>query len=244
MATKLHQLLAIEPGVSAEGSRALTTAQRDSQKDGPLSGLTRVYQPKDEDGDKFPTEMTRVQYTVADLTERMRPLVERWFDVTARKDWANRTAGADVVVNGETLIENAPVSFLLWLEKRLDDLNTYVVKLPTLDPSQAWGYDEQIEQFRSAEVRSSKSRKVQKPVTLYEATEFHPAQTQLVSYDEVIGEWTLTNFSGAITEQERSKLIERVGELRRAVKIAREKANQEEISDVLVGETILRYVFD
>jgi hypothetical protein len=83
-----------------------------------LSGISRVYQPKDEEGEQLPPESTKVQAKTEEILRDMAATITRLFDVTATKDWANCRATADVTVDGQTLLRDVPVTYLLFLEKQ------------------------------------------------------------------------------------------------------------------------------
>lgn len=241
--TKLNQIVAVEKGVKTAAQRALTDAYNAIQVDGPMTGLSRTYQPRTDDGETLPAESTKVQYTVADKLDEARSALVRLFDVTATKDYANASTAADVVIDGETLIADAPVPFLLFLEKWLTDMRTFVSKLPVLDPSIVWDEDEVSNLYRSRPVVTTRTRKTPKAHVLYQATDKHPAQVESFNVDEVIGDYTTVRFSGAITKTRRDELVARVDTLLRAVKFAREEANAAEVSDETVGKDVFDFLF-
>src|SRR5262245_19024708 len=127
---KLNQILAVEKSVKAGAQRALTDAYHAIQKPTLLSGLSRTYQPVDDEGEQFPPESTRVQVQVEDTLKDVGAALTKLFDVTATKDWTNCDARADVKVDGQVVVSDAPVTYLLFLEKQLTDLHTMVSKLP------------------------------------------------------------------------------------------------------------------
>jgi hypothetical protein len=45
------------------------------------------------------------------------------------------------VLDGKVVLKDAPVPFLLFLEKNLLDLQTVVGKVPTLDKAEEWHFD-------------------------------------------------------------------------------------------------------
>ena len=51
--------------------------------------------------------------------------------VLATQDFANCQAKANVVVDGQTILKEVPVTHLLFLEKQLVDLRTFIDGLPT-----------------------------------------------------------------------------------------------------------------
>ena len=243
MATKLSQIIAIEKGVKSKSYAELTQAHHDVQKQPLLTGLSRTYQPKDEDGEQLPPESTRVQVKAEDVLRQIATGLTRLFDVTATKDWANCVARADVVVEGTTLLRDVPVSYLLFLEKQLADLNTFVKKLPILDGAESWTHDPSTDWFRTEAVRTLRTKKVPRNHVKAESTEKHPAQVEVYYEDVAIGYWTQTKFSGALPAQRVNELVERVEKLSQAVKFAREEANTFEVTDQRVGDAVFGYLF-
>jgi hypothetical protein len=165
------------------------------------------------------------------------------FDVTATKDWANCVAKADVAVDGTTILRDVPVSYLLFLEKQLSDLTTFVKKLPILDAAETWTHDPSSDTWKTEPVRTLRTKKVPRNHVKAEATDKHPAQVDVYYEDIAIGTWTTTKFSGAVPAQRVNELLERVEKLTQAVKFAREEANTFEVTDQRVGEAVFAYLF-
>lgn len=245
MATKLNQIVAVEKGVKGTAERDFTLAYHDLQKAGPMSGLTRTYRPRnDDDTELLPPEQTRVQYSAQDVIGRVTTSLTRLFDVTATKDYTNCRAVADVEVDGVVLLEKAPVTYLLFLEKKLVDLHTFIKKLPTLDPAEKWAaHDEGAGVFRTEPTETTRTKKVPRNHVLAQATDKHPAQVQMYHEDVVVGYWTKTTFSGALPAARVTELLARVEKLQEAVKFAREAANGTEVVDQKVGEKIFGWLF-
>lgn len=241
--TKLNQILAIEKGVKADAAGALTRAYHDLQKAAPLSGIARSYQPRDDEGEQLPPESTRVQLRTDQVVAGVRKSLVRLFDVVATKDEANTGARASVVVDGVTLAKDVPATYLLFLEKQLVDLATFVRKLPTLDPADTWSWNEQQGAYATDPVRTTRTKKVLRNHVKAEATERHPAQVDVYTEDMIVGYWTTTKFSGAVPASHVAEMLERIVKLTEAVKRAREEANSVTVTDVKAGDAILAYLF-
>lgn len=242
--TKLNQIVAIEKGVKAKATRQLTDAHRSLARKDLLVGLARRYEPLDADDlEVLPDEGTKVQVHTDQVIEGVEATLKRLWDVVATKDWANTEARADVVVDGVTLIDDAPVTFLLWLEKQLADVRTFVDGLPTLDPGIEWRWDANSGAYRAAEEKKKRTKKTLKVIELSPATDKHPAQVTTVNEDVIVGWWHETKFSGAVAEEDKRDTLERVDKLAAAVKFAREEANGHAVVDVHVAETVLDYLF-
>lgn len=240
--SKLNQVLAIEKGTKSRNQSTITKLYHQLQKKTLFSGLSKVYSPLNEDGPVFPPERQKVQLTVGETLKVAKSSLEELLNVTAQKDEANCNARANVLINGKILLEDVPVTYLLFLEKQLVDIKALVEKLPTLDTSEDWHYDEAASVWKSEPMETTRTQKVQEPLVLYPATPEHPAQTQLVTRDVIIGKWTTVKQSGAIPADKKTELLERVFKLLKAVKFAREEANSAEVVKLSNGSVIMDYL--
>jgi hypothetical protein len=239
---KLHQIIAVVAGKKSRAQQALTQ-QHHGWKAEMLSGITRVYAPLDEDGAKLPPESQRVQMRVDQQIEKLLPPLTTLYDVVATQETGNTQARATVVIGGIEVLTDVPVTVLLFLEKQLTDLRTYIGKLPVLASVAEWGWDTNRGCYASKPTDTVKTAKTPTPVVLADATKEHPAQVQMAHTDTQVGTWTTTHLSGAIPADEKEALGERITALLDAVKQAREAANATEVEDVRIGEQVLDYVF-
>ena len=244
MATKLNQIIAIRKGVLAQFGRWRDAAYHTAQKDALFAGLSRTYQPRDEDGEQLPAESTRVQVTAQQILDEFAANLTRMWDVTLTLDEANTHARADLAVGGVTLLKDVPATFLLFLEKQLVDVRTMISKMPVLDPAQDWTWDDARDCYANPEpVRTTRSRKVPRNHVKAEATDRHPAQVEVYMENEIVGDWSLTNFSGAMPAARKHELLRRVEDLLTAVKFAREAANNTEVTDQVAGKPVFDWLY-
>jgi hypothetical protein len=241
---KLNQIIALQAGKKAQAKETLTQAYHQIKKPDLLSGLVRTYQPRDEGGEPQPDERKMVQVKVNDLIARVVRDLTDMLDVVSTQDWANCQAKADVVVDGRKLLDGVPVTHLLFLEKQLVDVRTFLEALPTLDTGEEWEHSPAFDSFVSRPAKSNRTKKVPKSHIKYEATKEHPAQVEMYMEDVWVGTWTTVKFSGAIPAAARNAMLDRVRKLLDAVKVAREEANNLEVRGVKVGAALLGYVFD
>lgn len=240
---KLNQIIAVEKGIKSQVMSDLSQMHKVNQKAELFNGFDKQYKPKDEEGEKMPAEAKRVQYLAKEVLRGVERSLSSLMQVTARKDWTNCTAKADVVVDKKVLLAGVPITYLLFLEKNVTDIRTFVANLPVLDPSEDWNYDSKSELFKTDPVQTQKTSKQETPVVLYDATEHHPAQTAMVTKDIVIGYWNTVKHSGAFPMSQKKELLERVEKLLVAIKEAREEANTiEEVQAPNVGEAIFGYL--
>lgn len=240
----LHEILAVEKGVKTRVNRELSDLHKSSQKADLHNGMHKTYEKNDEDGPDFPDEDRVVQLIATEVLRKGADIISELIDVQATKDIGNTKATADVVVDGRTLVEGAPATLLLFLEKELTDYRTFIQKIPTLDQGEIWETDPNSKTVRSQPRKTHKTQKVQKPVVLFPATKEHPAQTQLITEDQIIGYWTSVKHSGAIGVPQKEKLLGRVNKLLDAVKKARAKANMLNVEKVDIADSIFGYLLE
>lgn len=240
---KLNQIIAIEKGVKSQSIKELSHAHQHLQKTPQLSGISRTYRPVDEEGEQYPPESTRVQVKAEDIIRQTVETLTKLFDITATKDWANIEARANVVVDGNTLLEKVPVTYLLFLEKQLADIRNFIQKLPVLDAGETWTYDASSDTWATEPMQTLKTKKIPRNHVKAEATEHHPAQVEVYYEDITVGTWRTIKFSGALPAQRINELLTRVEKLQQAVKFAREEANGVEVDEQAIGKSVFDYLF-
>jgi len=241
---KLNQILAIEKGIKTRVYSEFSDLHQATQKAPLMNGFHKSYQPRDEDGETYPAEAVKVQHNASEVLDRVAVSLAELFDVTATKDWANCNARADVVIDGRTLVKDVPATYLLFLEKQLSDLHTFITKMTELDPGSDWSVDPGTGLYKTDTTLTQRTKKVQRPITLYEATKEHPAQTQLITEDVVAGTWMTIKYSGAMPTPRKKQLLARIEKLSNAVKFAREQANASEVQDKKLGREVFDFLFN
>lgn len=238
-----NQIIAIEKGVKNRAKTLLTDFYKAIQKPALFSGKIKKFEKINDDTPDLPDENVKVQMIASEMINKAAEALSEYFDVSATKDWGNCVSKASVIVDGQTIIEDAPVTYLLFLEKELADLHTFVGSMPTLDTSFNWSKDQNSNLFKSDSLKTQRTAKVQRPVVLYEATKEHPAQTQLITEDRLVGYWNSVEMSGALPIPEKESILKKIEKLQAAVKSAREKGNSCEIEKQSVSGKIFSYLF-
>lgn len=242
MATQA-QIVAIEKGVKARVYARVSDLHKANQKAELFNGMAKTYRPLADDGKELPPESKKVQFSVDDQLAEARKSLSELIDLTARKDWTNCAAKADIKIGGLPIVSGVPATHLLFLEKQLTDFRSFVAALPVLDTSEDWTYDPASGMYRTPEVKTHRTEKQQKPIVLYDATPEHPAQTQVLTSDELVGHWTTVKHSSAMPTPDKVALLERVDTLLKAVKQAREEANSvDEVPVPHVADAIFDYL--
>lgn len=244
MSIQQNQIIAIEKGVKNRAKTTLTEFYKTIQKPALFNGKIKKFEKINEDSPDIPDDNINVQMMSSKILKTVNDTMAEYFDVVATKDWGNCHAVADVVVDEKVIIEKAPVTYLLFLEKELADLRTFVSSFPTLDESHSWTEDLNSNLFRSTPTKTQRTAKIQKPIVLYDATDKHPAQTQLITEDVVVGYWNTTELSSSLPVPRKEQVLSKIESLLIAVKSAREEANSVKVDKKNVGKNILSFILD
>lgn len=240
---KLNQIIAVEKGIKSRTYSEISELHKAAQKPDLFNGFSKTYQPQDEEGEKLPGESKRVQYIVKHVLKSVERSSTEIMEVTARKDWSNCLAKGTVELDGVVLVKDAPVTYLLFLEKQLTDLRTFVGCLPVLDNADDWKLDENAGIYKTDALKTHRTKKVQKSLVLLSPTTEHPGQAQMITDDMLVGYWSTVKQSGAMPATDKLALLVRIDKLLVAVKGAREAANmQDEVTTPEVGSAIFNYL--
>lgn len=239
----LNQVIAVAQGKKSHAKKVEERVYHLFDKPDVFNGLTRKYQPKDDQGESLPPESKNVQFNVDELLKDVNKAVGDMFDVVLQQDSANCDAKADVVVDGQTVATAVPATTLIFLEKQLNDLTALVGRVPTLDLNESWNKDEGKGVYVSTPAETHRTVKKQEALVMYPATAEHPAQTQLITRDEIAGFWKTTKLSGAWTPTKKVEVLDKIRQLKDAVILAREEANKVEVERLSLGKSVLTYIF-
>jgi hypothetical protein len=243
MSRKLNQVLAVEKGVKVRTYSAITEMHKAAQVAALFQGFSKTYEPVSENGHPQAPQSQKVQKNAEEMFAEAQKTLIDLFDVTATKDWGNQSAKADLMVDGKTLLTGVPATYLLFLDKQLSDLRALIGSTTELDGSIDWSKDPSTGLFKSNPVQTQSTAKVQRALVLHPPTDKHPAQTQLITEDQVVGHWFQVKHSGALPTPRKKELLGRVQKLLDAVKVALEDANMTRVEDQKTGEAVLNYIF-
>jgi hypothetical protein len=241
---KISQVVALERDLKARFQELFGELTSASGQPALFQGHRKRYQPLDDQGERLPEErkpiQQRVDYNIERLSEHWAKLVNN----AATRDAGNAEEKASVVLADDVFMDDAPPTFLLFLEKQLQSLYEWVKALPELDQGDTWEKDDSTGLSRTHEIQTHRTRKTPRVIVKYDATKEHPAQTELVHEDQIVGHFFTTRISGAISHMDKKGYIDRIVTLHEAVKLAREEVNAKNTEVVKgLGEKILKYVF-
>lgn len=243
---KLHEVLAVEADLEGKAKVVMAEAQKVfKEKPAMFYGFNRVYHPFVEDGISYPEENQALTTTVEDKLKYVSKSIASWFDAIAQKECTNQVASSNVEVDGVVILENVPATLLLGLESRLKSIRAVYENIPTLPMGTAWQEDPAKGKGVWSAVHAEevmKTAKTMKSKVLYEATDKHPAQIDKWEETENIGKYTKNVWSGMITPARKAELLERIDMLLRAVKTARQRANNTDIVKANIGQKLMDFI--
>lgn len=243
---KLNQIIAVEKGAKSRTATDITTQYHLLQKSELMSGQIRNYTPLEDNGEnseKLPSESQLIQVNVLDILDRMIKNWVEYTDIVYTQEVGNTQAKADLVVDGETLMQDVPVTFLLRFEKALVDVQTAITKAPVYDLTENWTWNNDKRIWQSDNVETARTKKITSFVIAAQPTDKHPAQVKEVTKDIVVGSWSRIRLSATLSPQRKRELLDRVQKLIDATKFAREAANSLEIDQLKCGEKLFNWLF-
>lgn len=245
MSNKLYELLAVEQDRKNKANKAIGLCKNTlNQKSDSFDGMVKHYVSLEEDAaEQIPDETKESVTTVKDLLMTHLDIVISAVDANLSKEETNsaNVAKAELVVEN-TSFGDFSATALLALETHLGKLLEMYQAIPVLDHTKKWEFDDQTGVYKTDTEVKFRSVKRPKVIVKYEATEQHPAQTDLLYLDFQIGKYETTYFSGKITSVQKATLISRLEKLTEAVKIARSRANNVEVKQVKVGEKLVQFL--
>ena len=246
MSNKLHEILAIEQDRKNKANIAIGESKKMFSKNPTLfDGMVKKYVSTEEHSDEIPDETKEMVSSVKKtLEETLAPLIVS-MDATLSKEETNSSgvAKAELIV-GEKSFGTFSATTLLALEAQLAKVLDLYKSIPTLDTTRRWEFDEQNDFYRTKEEVKFRTVKRPKVVVKYEATEKHPAQTELINIDFQVGKYETVYYSGRMTPIMKKKLVDKLENLVESVKVARSKANNVEVKNVKLGNSLFDFLHE
>jgi len=244
--SKLHELLAVEADLAQASQKMLEDCLNTfAKKPDHFEGQTRSVRFFDESREGENLEETKE--LVSKVSERLEYALKftgKYYDALLKKESANQTAVADLVVNGVTIAKDVPATFLLGMETRLKAVRQVLLAIPTLAPSVAWAEDVGAGQdvFLAPTTVSFKTEKTFRHKVLVEPTDKHPAQVREWTEDVPVARVETVKRSTMWSPARKARAIERCDELLHAVKKARQRANTVEVTERAIAKDMFAYI--
>jgi len=246
---QLHELLAVEGDLKG---------QRDKIKDETINTFTKkanhflgglrtlkMFGVERENEEAGGMERQEIVTTVPEKLKHMTKSFSRFWDAKLQKEATNQEAKADIIIDGKKFIESIPVTFLLSMEEELRQLRKVYDTIPTLQPGVEWVNDQQKGEYywkTANPITKNKTEKTIEYKIIVPATKEHPAQVKELSQDKPVGVYSTESYSGMLSPAQKSIMIGKLDTLLRAVKKARQRANNQLVEKRTIGEQIFSYI--
>jgi hypothetical protein len=246
-AKTLGQVIAVERTLRQRDNDEGARIKRDLAKEPLTLGAVKEYTPDDDNApasDRVPTQYAEVQHRVEDDLALAVQYAVPAINAAATKDTTNTLAKATIFVDGQPLLQDVPISHLLWLEHYLAEWRGFLNTLPVLAATKVWDWDRDSRVFRARPEITARNLKTTEPLVLHPGTDKHPPQVTTVNKETHVGTYTNTVLSGAIPAARKRELIDRCAALEVAVKDAVARANRTPVAEVAEGEALLGFILN
>lgn len=247
---KMHELLAVEKDIVGRANTIVTeTIHTFKNKAAEFyTGRTKTYKPFDEaDKELLPPESKELVDSVPAKLKYTFDKVAEEYDWLLQKELTNKTATADLIVDGAVLGRNLPATFLLALESRLEKVRALILESPTLPNGLKWipapNLGKDVFTLETP-LKTYRTRKTPYPMTLAEATKEHKAQVVEKERTDTVGEYTEQLFDARVTSHYKSDLLERVDKVLLEVRKAVRRANQVDIVEAEIGKGLFGFILN
>jgi hypothetical protein len=243
---KLHELLAVEQDLAGTFKTIIAeTMVTFTKRADHFMGFNRSLEWHKDGEPPSPPEHKALDTTVQKRLDYQQKSVVRYLDAVLQKEATNQITAADIVIDGVIIATGIPATYLLGLETKLKHLRETYAKIPTLSPGTEWQLAPDKGEGIYEHVHPEKQFKTERiivPQILYEATKEHPAQVEKLEQVQNVGTYTRQAWSGMMTPAEKSKLLGKIDKLSRAVKKARQRANNTDIVKKTIGKELFDFI--
>lgn len=247
---KLHQVLAVDGELKGTYDKILGECLKTfKERSAHYQGHAKTYSKTlDEDLDIPANDIKEPTDTVPSKLKYIQGAVIKHLDAIYQKELANTEAKADLIVEHEdgtveTIEAGVPATVLLNLETKLKEIRGVYDSAPTYDPEKRWKKltgEEGV--YVTDPVKTIRSRKVEEVLLLIAPTQYHPGQAKTTMVDKNVGEWQTVFKSGALSPLEKSQLLGKLDLLIQSVKKARQKANDQDVKAVRIGQKLFNFI--
>lgn len=243
---KLHELLSVEDDLRQKATRSLSTLRDQFQnKQNRYVSQTVMFRPKAEgEEDRLEGKLDLTETTLYALENTVCDIAN-YIDAFFQKESTNTEAKSDIILpDGTVFYKDVPATALLALEKEIGRLEDIYSNLPELEPGIDWKICEENPSMRKHVQVKIRTKKVTKPLVLYDATDRHPAQVREITEDIPTGEVVTTLMSSKLTPEQKASMLKRLSVLKQSIKKARMRANEEPVKNLEIGQKIFSYIND
>ena len=232
--------------VARDANNRAGTALRNGLKDTHVTGMNRTFTPDDEEKrllQKNANEYKAVPVKVDQSLAEDAAITAEAIDWMLTQDTTNCTAKADLIVGGNTLLKDVPVSSLLALEKNFSEYKKVILEnLPILDPAKNWTWDPGQGVWKSDQEETGAFVRTKVPLVLHPGTDKHAPQAIPDDREVHIGTWKTVIPSGAVPETRKRELIRHADMMIAGCKEAVAVANHAPAQKITGGKVLFDFI--
>ena len=249
--SKLHELLAVKPTRESETEVLMKDHAKKFAGDHHLfKKTTKSFTPATEQAGvevkDVVEEDTKLVTTVAKELAFVLEKFAGCVDLNYTIDFANTQAFETLQHDGIYFAASVPATFLVHLEKKLNQVLSLVQSIATADPAAGFKPDPDMgaNVLLADPITRPRTAKVEEYITVAAATDKHPAQVAKVVKDIVQGHVTTKNWVSLPTVHQKAEMIARIVALKDAVVQARARANCYDIEQKKIFGGIMEYIME
>lgn len=243
---KLHQLIAVENDLVKQANNILEeTTVTFTKKSEHFDGFTKVYRPLNEDGEELPPEIKNIITTVDEKLCYTNESIFNALNATISKEMTNSSGNAVAkLIVGDIEFGTFSSTAFLAMERFFVKYREMIKSIPTYDPTRVWSKDNSSgkDLFVAPKETRARTEKVKKTLMLSPATDKFPANVQVYDDTATVGFYDTLYSTGKFSPLEKSTLLTKVDEVIHAIKVAREEANQADVTNVDVASSLINYI--
>lgn len=244
---KLHEILAVEKDLFDTATAMVDDCKvAFEKKSDHFRGLvTRTSYFDTSRAGEDTTEQKLLVTTVGERLAYVGKFVSKYWDAMLQKEASNQNANADLIVDGVTIAENVPATFLLGMESRLKTLRDLLLKIPTLEPGANWQPDATASMPDVFKVDAPVGFKTEKTIefkVLVPQSDKFPANIEKWTVDKNVARIERELTSGMWTPLRKATVLGNLDTMLEAVKKARMRGNDTDVVKREVGKKIWDYI--
>jgi hypothetical protein len=242
---RLSQIIAVTGGLGSRANASFSEAEKLFNRADLFNGLRRTFEAAEVDGAETvaqPDEVKIVQQNAPVVLDSALSDVAEWFDVCLTRDVGNTVAKANVMVDGQVIVEDAPVPFLLFLADQLGHIRKLLSAIPTLSSDKEWAENPTTGVWESEVTFTNSYVTVKEPLQLHPGNDRHAPQVSVIDKQNYQGKKLTQHQSSAIPEVRKAVLLRRVALLHDAVKQAIQEANATKVEQKKIGHDLFAWL--
>jgi len=246
---KLHELLAVKPTREGEADKLLKGhVSAFKGKHHLFASNKKVFNPStEEEGTTVLSVVEEETTLVTTVAKEARFVLEKFgnlVDLQYTIDCANTEAKADIVIDDQTLAADVPSTFLVHLEKRVNQVIELLNSMPTCDPAAGFISDPDMgaNVLKARVITRPRTAKIKDWKEVSAATKEHKAQIVETVVERTTGTVEHHAWSGMPTTEEKADLLQRAIAVKTAVVEARARANGHSSEQKKIFGSIQTYI--